>query len=669
MRLELPRGEWLEPDGLGGFASGTVALARTRRYHALLLAAKAPPADRVVLVNGLDAGLTTPAGTFALSSQRYAPSVTHPDGADSITAFTREPWPTWTFSLPDGTRVVHEVFVPPGAPRIALSWRLEADPAAAPSAGLDAATLEVRPLLSVRDFHALAHENAACRMDAEPVAGARASDACVRFRPYRDQPAITMLANAAFESAPAWYRQFEYDEEKARGLDAIEDLAAPGVFRFDLARGPAVLVLAAFDDTLTATEKKRGAVATREAWAAKETARRGALGPLERSADAYLVRRGKGKTIIAGYPWFGDWGRDTFIALRGLCLATGRIADARAILVEWAGAVSEGMLPNRFPDGGETPEYNAVDASLWYVIAVHETLAAALATGSPVPAAERRRMEAAVDAILASYAKGTRYGIHANGDGLLSAGEPGVQLTWMDARVDGRVITPRIGKPVEIQALWLNALGQTMARDPRWRDLYERGRASFERKFWSDELGWLYDVVDVDGVLGANDARLRPNQVFAVGGLPLRLLEGPRARAVVDVIEARLLTPRALRTLAPGEPGYAPHYEGGPAERDAEYHQGTAWPWLMAAFVDAWLATRTPAASSTAARVARERFLAPLVAHLESAGLGHVSEIEDAEPDFTPRGCPFQAWSVGELIRLTQLVERADAPHEAKAAP
>jgi predicted glycogen debranching enzyme len=383
----------------------------------------------------------------------------------------------------------------------------------------------------------------------------------------------------------------------------------------------------------------------------RERARRCAFAsPLHRAADAYLVRRGSGNTIVAGYPWFTDWGRDTFIGIRGLCFATGRFDDGREILLEWSRVVSEGMLPNRFPDGGDQPEFNAVDASLWFIIAIRDFFDAVDRGDATLRPAQRALLMDAAMQILDGYARGTRYGIRMDADGLLACGVPGVQLTWMDARVGDRVITPRMGKPVEVQALWLNALAFAARHDPRWLDIYERGRDAFAQRFWNAEGGYLYDVVDVDHQPGRVDASFRPNQIFAAGGLPELLIDRTRARRVVDAIEQRVLTPLGLRSLAPGEPDYTPHYGGGPDQRDAGYHQGTVWPWQMGGFVDAWLAVRghTP----EAAREARDRFIAPLLTHLADAGLGHVSEIADAEPPFTPRGCPFQAWSVGELLRM-----------------
>ena len=298
-----------------------------------------------------------------------------------------------------------------------------------------------------------------------------------------------------------------------------------------------------------------------------------------------------------------------------------------------------------------SPEYNSVDASLWYVVAVHEFLDRA---ATRVTAVERARLIDAVLHIVSGYAPGTRFGIRMDDDGLLSAGVPGVQLTWMDARVGEHVITPRIGKPVEIQALWLNALWFAAEFEPHWMEPYTRGRDAFTRRFWLDDVGYLADVVDGDHMAGAVDRSFRPNQIFAVGGLPVSLVDGARARRIVDQVEARLLTLIGLRSLSPDAPAYAPAYKGGPAERDAVYHQGTVWPWLIGPFVEAWMRVRGNTAA--ARREARARFLRPLLLHLDDAGLGHVSEIADAETPFAPRGCPFQAWSLGELIRLDRQV-------------
>jgi predicted glycogen debranching enzyme len=627
--------EWLEADGLGGFASGTVSGIRTRRYHALLLTATTPPTGRTVLVNGFDAWVETAGNSYAISSQRYAPDFIHPDGATRIESFEYEPWPRWRFRISDEVIVEQELFVAPGQSAVLLSWKL------IPESGFEM-KLKVRPFLSGRDFHSTHHENNSFRFTAGQN-GQR-----VIWHPYDGVPAVLADVNGRYLHDPTWYRNFFYAQEEARGLDAIEDLASPGVFEFMLSSGPAILMLSAegYAPDYESIETLFALFKTSE-----QTRRNNFATPLDRAADTYIVRRGKGKTIIAGYPWFGDWGRDTFIALRGLCIATGRLDEARDILVEWAGVVSQGMLPNRFPDGGEAPEFNSVDASLWYVIAVHDYLRA---VGNDASDDKVEKLRSAVEAILAGYFQGTRFGIRADEDGLLAAGEPGQQLTWMDARVDGREITARIGKPVEIQALWLNALAFGAQFSARWEPILMKARASFEARFWNEEGGYLADVVDCNHEKGNVDLTFRPNQIFAVGGLGSIELAPDKARRLVDAVEARLLTPLGLRSLAPGEPGYTACYCGGPAQRDGCYHQGTVWPWLMGPFVEAWVRVRGETAVAKAE--ARKRFLAPLFEHLNHAGLGHVSEIADAEPPFKPCGCPFQAWSLGELLRLDRVV-------------
>jgi predicted glycogen debranching enzyme len=313
------------------------------------------------------------------------------------------------------------------------------------------------------------------------------------------------------------------------------------------------------------------------------------------------------------------------------------------------------MVPNRFPDHGEQPEYNSVDASLWYVNAVQEYLSAS-GSGAGTDAAREHQqlLQAAVAQILEGYSKGTRFGIHVDSDGLLAAGVQGVQLTWMDAKVGDWVVTPRIGKPVEIQALWLNALAFAVKSNPRWKDLLERGLRTFHERFWNPQRSCLFDVIDVNHEPGVNDPSLRPNQVFAVGGLPLAILEGERARQVVASVERHLWTPAGLRSLAPQEPRYVGHYAGGVRQRDGSYHQGTVWPWLMGAFVEAWL--RTHGNDPTARQQARQRFLEPLLAGMHVAGQGHISEIADGDAPHTPRGCPFQAWSVAEALRLDRML-------------
>ncbi len=613
MSRVIPRLEWLEADGLGGFAMGTADGIRTRRYHAILLAALQPPDRRMVLVADLEVHVVTAAGRFALSSHRYRDGVIHPDGARHLADFVGSPWPRWDHALPDGTRIRSELVVEPGAPRTALRWTR--------SAGSGPCTLEVRPLFAVRDYHGL-------RRESELDLAAEVGGNHVTWRP--DGIAIHAHANAVYHHAPDWYRGFDYELERARGLDHVEDLAMPGMFAFDL-EYPAWLGF-----STSPWPEPPAEVFEREGRRRKHLTRH------DRAADAYVVSRGAGRTIIAGYPWFCDWGRDTFIALRGLCLARGQREVAREILIAWAPRVSDGMLPNRFDEHEAEAEYNSVDASLWFVIA-----ADAYARGGQVATADRKILDEAVDAIVAGYARGTRHRIAAQRDGLLACGEPGLQLTWMDAKIGDEVVTPRIGKPVEIQALWLNALAIAGARDERWLDLLARGRDAFGARFWDDERHQLYDVIDCDHIPGKLDPSCRPNQLLAVGGLPLQLVAGDRARAIVETCERCLWTPVGPRSLATTDARYRGRYIGGPLQRDRSYHNGPVWPWLAGAFVEAWL--RVHGDSSGSRREAHERFVVPLRARAVG---GHLAEIYDGDIPHHAAGAPFQAWSVGELVRL-----------------
>jgi predicted glycogen debranching enzyme len=648
--------EWLEPDGVGGYASGTAVGLRTRRYHALLLTATTPPTGRVVLVNGFDAWVEAGGQRYDLSSQRYLPDVVAPDGRERLRSFTDDPWPCWVWELAPGVTITQELFVPHEISACVLIWTLVGGK---PTRSQSAANLVIRPFLSGRDYHGSHHENQAFRFEAQP------QPCGVTWKPYESMPAVTALTNGVYRAQPYWYRNFLYTQERERGLDCAEDLGSPGTFSIDL-RQPGVLIVAAQPSVPALTQLGGSAAEIARTLAKRERTRRGKFASrLARSADAYLVRRdcaasadgrtSNSLTIIAGYPWFADWGRDTFIALRGLCLAGGRMNEAAEILAAWAGTISEGMLPNRFPDQGGAPEYNSVDASLWYVVAVGDFLKRSQTGSPPAPPALVQELRGAVQAILTGYFRGTRYGIRCDADGLLCAGVAGEQLTWMDARIGDWVVTPRIGKPVEVEALWLAALKIGAEFDGQWSGVYARGLKSFQNRFWNESLGCLYDVVDVDHHSEQVDATVRPNQIFAVGGLPENLLDVKRARRVVDLVEERLWTPLGLRTLDPADPAYVPHYVGGVRERDAAYHQGTAWPWLAGPFIEAWVRVRGD--SPQVRTEARARFLQPLLDRLDSAGLGHLPEIADGDAPHTARGCPFQAWSLGELIRAKSLLD------------
>ena len=631
--------EWLEADGLGGFASGTVSGERTRRYHALLLAATRPPAGRIVLVNGIEAWIETATGRHAISTQRYLPDVIYPEGWRCLAEFASRPWPRWKFRVPGDTEIAQEVFVYRGGGETVLRWRR--------TAGSGGCRLIVRPLLSGREYHALHRENAVISFDGIVQGGN------VAWRPYAGLPAIAALSNGAYQAAPNWYRRFFYTAERDRGLDHVEDLASPGCFAFDLAQDEAVMIFRVGDGLAVRPLPHAATLA------AAERRRRDALpDALAVAADAFVVDGAGGGTLLAGFPWFTDWGRDTFIAMRGLLLATGRLREAEAILATWAGMVSAGMLPNHRSDMGDVLDYNTVDAALWFVVAVEDFLREAASTGYALRA-EARLAQAVAD-ILEGYAGGTRYGIGLGADGLLRAGEPGVQLTWMDAKLGDWVVTPRIGKPVEVEALWINALRIARRWSSRWTEAERAARAAFAARFPNPANGGLFDVVDAEHVPGRNDARIRPNQIFAVGGLPYSVLDGGPARCVVALVEAKLLTPVGLRSLDRADPDYMPRYRGGPRERDVAYHQGTVWPWLIGPFVEAWLLVRGHSAAAKAE--ARTRFLPPLLRHLQTAGLGHVSEVADGDSPHVPGGCPFQAWSLGELIRMRRLLGDAVPP-------
>ena len=649
-----PIHEWLEADGLGGFASHTSDGTRTRRYHALLLVSKKPPTERRVLVNGVDVVMDVDGERLALTSQTYKPTVesekpiVRHEGRPVPFRFDGSRWPTWVHDLGGGRSVEHSILVPRGSPMVVLSWRLSAP---TPGSG---ATLSVRPFLSGRDHHTLHHENPDFNFKPSLDPGRPGR---LLFHPYPSEPAVVMVANGQFQEAPYWYREFLYTEDRDRGLDCAEDLGAPGTFTFDLSAGEAFLVMGT-DQAMEGADAHSLGERVAAIRVSEEARRRDARSTLSRSASAYVVDRGAGKTIIAGYPWFSDWGRDTFISLRGLCLGTGRVQEARHVLVQWSGAVSHGMLPNRFADSGQSPEFNSVDAALWFIVAVHDLRLAEKRAGFVPPKVTEWQLNAAIVAILRGYAQGTRHGIRMDTDHLLAAGEAGVQLTWMDAKVGDYVVTPRIGKPVEVQTLWINALRIGGHLDSRLQGWAEEAQRSFNRKFWNEDARYLYDVVDADHVPGRFDAHIRPNAIFAVGGLPFQILEGENARAVVDLAEARLLTPAGLRSLSPDDPQYRGSYVGGVWSRDTAYHQGTVWPYLMGAFVEAWVRTR--GGSPEARLEARQRFLTPFLEFMDPLGSGHLPEIAEGDPPHLARGCPFQAWSVGEALRLDSTVLAID---------
>ncbi|MGV3483057.1 MAG: amylo-alpha-1,6-glucosidase [Planctomycetaceae bacterium] len=623
--------EWLETNGLGGFATGTATGERTRRYHALLVTDRQ---QRIVLVNALEVWAQTSTATYPLSTQIYDGGVRFPEGQQWLQGFTHYPCPTWHYSLPDGTSIKQEIILAQGHEACIVRWT---------RVGGDALRLHVRPLLSGRDYHSLQHEYEGFDFSFRRIHSAAAPQTSVLWQPNSYLPGIVASVEGDYTHDPKWFHRFYYHLEHERGLDFLEDLASPGEFHFELSDSPQELTLCA--DTPVLDPKSLFAM---------ELARRSKLTPLKLAASQYIVNREGRDTIIAGYPWFTDWGRDTFIALRGLCLASGQFEIAKNILLAWSQTVSEGMLPNRFPDGHQPPEYNSVDASLWFVVATNEFLSLTSERSGLVSASESSQLIAATEAILHGYWMGTRHEIHMDDDGLIAAGEPGVQLTWMDAKVNDWVVTPRIGKPVEIQALWLNGLWLAGRRNKKWSAIFDETLPVFRQKFWNETEGCLYDVVDVNHAAGAIDASFRPNQLFAVGGLPYVLIEGRRARSIVDQVQQRLWTPMGLRTLAPEDANYCGEYGGSAEVRDAAYHQGTVWPWLLGPFVDAWLRVRGNSPESV--REAQQKFWAPIEKYMEQFGLGHISEVASGNAPHRPGGCPFQAWSLGEYLRVCKPV-------------
>lgn len=644
--------EWLETNGRGGFASGTVAGANTRRYHALLLTARTPPDERFVLVNQLEEWLDVDGRSFPLSTNCY-PDAVHPSGYQLCTGFHTDPWPTWTFDC-NGIIVQREIFTIHGRDLVAIQWSL-------PGRQDRQVTLRVRPKLTGRDYHAAHHENGRLSTQASIETGT------VTWQPYTDLPPVRAFHSGDYRHAPEWYRHIDFPVERQRGLDHVEDWWSPGEFTIALGSGtPQALALTSEHvehvdlSALIKRELNRRAHLTQTAPATDTLVR-----ALWRATDAYISERGRRQTVLAGYPWFTDWGRDTFIALPGLCLVTGRLEIAWQIIAAFSAHVSDGLIPNRFPGNGGQPEYNTLDAALWFVSAIGRYRAA-----SPDDSRIRKIAWPAVRQILDSYRRGTRYGIRMDEDGLIRGGVPGVQLTWMDAKIGDWVVTPRHGKPVEIQALWIQALGvgETLARrfgEKSYADgcLADRQHAiaSFKQRFWYEQGGYLYDVID--GPEG-NDASLRPNQLYAIS-LVDDLVPRERAQQLLRLVKERLFTPVGLRTLSPADPRYRARYEGGVPERDRAYHQGTVWPFLLGPLVTAWIKSF---GRNAASRREARGLLNGLEVHLAQACLGQVSEIFDADAPHHPRGCVAQAWSVAEPLRalLEDLGSPAEATHPVK---
>ncbi len=622
--------EWLETNGRGGYAMGPVSGGTTRRYHGLLTVARRPPLDRFQLVNRVEETVIRGGSRVDLSCQQY-PDVVHPHGAERLESFRLDPFPTWTYDWGEG-RLEKTFFLRYGEDTGVLTYRLLSGPPV---------ELEARPLLSFRDPHALGREDG--RFEGRIHSMERAFHADVP-----DGGTLSVAtARGRFESASSWFRNQVYVQEERRGLEKTEDAFSPGFFRLPLDVGtPARLMFSAVPGVAFPAEGWEEEERDQRRKIVKGSLVRGALGgALSMAADQFVVSRGEGSSVIAGYPWFGDWSRDALISFPGLFLATGRWSEAPGLLNTFARHVRHGLLPNLFPEGGSSVAYNAVDAPLWFIRAVqayhkatHDD--ASVRTWLPV-------MRDIVDA----FQNGAGYDIHMDGDGLIVAPAGDVPLTWMDARVEGKSVTPRGGKPVEIQALWYNALQflveiQMRLKEPGrgYAPLAQVAQKSFNEKFWNEEDQCLYDGLDGKH----RDPSLRPNALLAIS-LPYEILDEKHFRPVVETAWWELHTSRGLRTLAGRFPEYRGRCEGSPRERDGAYHQGTVWPWLLGPFMTAYVKA-FGATDETKKQIVR--FLQPFLHHLTEAGVGQVSEIFDGNPPHAPRGCPAQAWSVGELLRV-----------------
>jgi predicted glycogen debranching enzyme len=627
--------EWLETNGIGGFASSTISGLNRRRYHALLIAATKPPVGRMVLLSKLEETLIVGDKRIDLGTNAYEGAV-HPQGFRLLTGFRLDPFPVFTFEVED-VAIEKSVFMVQGENTTVVQYRITKAPAGSQ------VRLEVRPLTAFRDYHSTTRSNDFLHREVT-LAPDLAS-----FTPYDGCPTLHLSHNAdSVRNEGDWYYNFEYAGERDRGLDHREDLFNPLCLSFLLVRSAPATIIASTErrNADSAEELRALELRRRVKLAASAPVDDPFVMQLTNAADQFLARRGDDWTVLAGYPWFTDWGRDTMIALPGLTLFTGRTDVAKSVLLNFSRFVDRGMLPNRFPDAGETPEFNTVDATLWYFEAVRKYVEVSGDTDLA------KQLYPVLAEIIEWHIKGTRYGIRMLENGLLNAGEPGVQLTWMDAKVGDWVVTPRTGKPVEIQALWYNAL-KTMesfahsfdhAEDQkRYRTISSLLHWTFNRVFWNEADHCLYDVVNG----GAPDASIRPNQVIAVS-LHHSMLSKDRARAVLEIVERELLTPYGLRTLSPRDPRYCPHYSGDMRMRDGAYHQGTVWPWLLGPFSTAYVKVHGRSAETQHKILAR---LERLKQHMTEAGVGQISEVFDGDEPHAPGGCFAQAWSVAEILK------------------
>jgi predicted glycogen debranching enzyme len=663
--------EWLLTNGLGGYASGSVAGVSTRRYHGLLIAAHPAPLGRMMMLNHVSEHLRLADGRLILLSGEERVSALEVPSAKYLKEFRLDAGlPVWTYKI-DDLLLEKRLMMPFLQNTVHVSYRL--------IEGQQTVRLKLRPSVHFRSHDAPVSAPIPARFELRSV------DDRIELSAGDDLPTLRLMATgerSAFTVERRYLREMLYRVEESRGYESVGDLWSPGYYRFDLSCRNEVVVIASTEswdrivemspaESQTAELQRRERLilslpdavdsVTAELTLAADQFVIHPVGRVEEFARAQAVGD-EVRTVIAGYHWFTDWGRDTMIGLEGLTLSTGRYVEAGYILRTFANYIRDGLIPNMFPEGQSGGVYHTADATLWYFHALDRYLTL---TGDRVTL--RLLLPKLLD-VFEHHMRGTSFNIGVDhGDGLLRQGAEGYQLTWMDAKMGDWVVTPRRGKAVEINALWYNAVRlleswvaeeQDAQAAVPFRLLAERIQRSFNARFWNQELGFLFDVVD--GPQG-NDPACRPNQLFAIS-LPHAVLSADHWQAVLDVATRRLLTPVGLRSLAPGEPDYKPTYHGDLRTRDAAYHQGTVWGWLIGPYVDAWLKVHPD--DHQGARDA----LHGLIDHLGEACIGSVSEVFDAEAPFTPRGCCAQAWSVAELLRCWRKVNDTPAVASARAA-
>ncbi|MEK6775793.1 MAG: amylo-alpha-1,6-glucosidase [bacterium] len=618
--------EWIETNGLGGYASSTVVCANTRRYHGILVSS-GQGLNRFVLLSRLEEFLIFRGMRYDLSCNQYRETI-HPGGHLLLAGFDRYPFPTFYYEF-DHIRLKKEIFMPYGEETTVILYTL-----LTPGQG----KLHIRPLIACRDYHSLTRENPAL----DPTVMAEKGK--ISLHPYPGMPTLIFhLHDGSFTGPPYWYRDFLYCRERERGLEEVEDLFSPGECILTLSSDhPVALVVTSGERDPDPPQRIRDReVKRREQILSSLEVRNTITESLALAADQFIIREKTGRAaILAGYPWFTDWGRDTMISLDGLLLCTGRHDEAKEILASYARLILYGLIPNRIVEGTGGCEYNTVDGSLLYLNAVDRYLKKTGDTDL------LKSLFPLMEAVIQKYRGGTRFRIGMDPqDKLIYAGEPGLQLTWMDAKVGNWVVTPRMGKPVEVNALWHHALrrmaswAESLGIKRDYTSLAEKVRDYFNRRFWYSEGGFLYDVIDTDH---GPDPSLRPNQILAVS-LDSPLISRERAVRVMELVRRKLLTPFGLRSLNPDHPAYRKRYEGGPWERDSAYHQGTVWAWLIGPYIDACIKVLPDQVDI--------RILEPLIEQLKVYGIGTIGEIFDGDPPHKSGGCPAQAWSVAEVLR------------------